>query len=288
MLAGKNIPILSPNRFCIYFMPYSNYYKKSGLFHGSALNMMGTRIDVVMMGAEPLLSEVWAQITNLTERLHRMLNRFDAASEISRINYQAAQHPVELSAELWNILTDVKKYHRQTLGYFDVSLRDFHQVILDNNRRTVSFTQKDISLDLGGYAKGYALEGIRIIFLREGVTQSLVNFGNSSFLAVGAHPHGNYWGIVIENPYQPGQQLKICELCNQSLSVSGNSTLHTRHIMNPRSGIFTNERKMVSAISNNAIEDEVITTALMVADKESVLSIKKTFENVAIDIWDEL
>jgi len=243
-------------------------------------------MDAVMIGDESRLSKVWSQIMTETERLHRMLNRFDPASDISRINREAALHPVELNDELWHILTDAKKYHRQTLGYFDISLHDYHQVILNDDRRSVMFAKEDISLDLGGYAKGYAIERIREVFFREGVTQALVNFGNSSFLAVGSHPHGNYWSVGIENPLQPGQYLKICELCNQTLSVSGNSSLHTGHIMNPHSGTYSIERKMVSAISDNAVEDEVITTALMVADEVTVSSIKKTFENIVIDIWD--
>jgi thiamine biosynthesis lipoprotein len=266
-------------------MSYSNYYKNSNLFHGSAMNMMGTRLDVLMTGNEHLLSDVWIQIMAETGRLHRMLNRFDAASDISRINREAVARPVELDGEFWNILADIKKYHHRTFGYFDVTLRNFDRVILDNARRTMAFAEKDISLDLGGYAKGYALERIREIMLRAGVTQALINFGNSSVLAVGSHPHGKYWGIGIENPFVPGQQLKTCQLCNQSLSTSGNTPAHTNHIINPRSGQYTPEKKIISVISDNAVEAEVLSTALMVADEKTILSVKKIFGNIKIDIF---
>ena len=269
-------------------MPYSNYYRKSGLFHGSAMNIMGTRLDVVMMGDEPRLSEVWRQIMTETERLHRMLNRFDTASEISFINSEAAVRPVELKDELWGILFDIQQYHQLTLGYFDPSLRDFNQVILNANSRSVKFAEKNISLDLGGYAKGYALERIKEIMLQAGVAQALVNFGNSSILAVGSHPHGQYWGVGVENPFQPGQQLKTYELYNQSMSTSGNSPKHTEHIINPRLGKFSSERKFVTVVSTHAVEAEALTTALMVADNDSVASIKKACGNVVVDIWEGL
>jgi thiamine biosynthesis lipoprotein len=246
---------------------------------------MGTRLDVVMIGHDSRLSETWEQMITETERLHRMLNRFDDASDISYINGNAALHPVELNDELWNMLMDIKKYHHQTLGYFDISLRDFNQVVLDENRKTVSFVEKDISLDLGGYAKGYALEKMREILLQNDVTQALVDFGNSSILALGSHPFGEYWTIGIENPFCRGQQLQTCELNNMSLSVSGNTIQRTEHIMNPHSGKFSMERKIVSVLSANAIEAEVLSTALMVADEISILSIKKVFENIINHIF---
>ena len=266
-------------------MPYSNYYKKSNLFHGSLMNIMGTRLDAVMTGDESHLSEVWEQIVAETERLHSMLNRFDAASDISRINRDAAKNPVELNDELWYILTDVKKYHQQTFGYFDVSLRDFNRVILDDERRTVTFADKDISLDFGGYAKGYALKQIQEILQKSGVTQALVNFGNSSVLAIGSHPHGEYWGIDIENPFQPGQKLETCTLCNQSLSVSGNTAKHTEHIINPFSGKYFAGRKLVSVASTDAVEAEILSTAIIIADENSIFLMKNFFKNTIVNIF---
>ena len=266
-------------------MPYSNYYKNSNLFHGSMSNIMGTRLDVVMLGAEALLSEIWKRIVAETERLHRMLNRFDATSNISHINREAAKYPVVLNDEMWRIMTDVKKYHQQTSGYFDVSLSDFNRVILDDDCKTLTFTEKDTILDFGGYAKGYALQQIQELLLHSGITQALVNFGNSSVLAVGAHPHGQYWGIDVENPFLPGQKLQTCKLFNQSLSVSGNTAKHTQHIINPRSGKYSDERKLVSAVSTNAVEAEILSTALMIADENSILSIKNLFGNVIFNIF---
>ena len=266
-------------------MPYFNYYKKSNLFHGSAMDIMGTRLDVVMIGNEYLLSEVWEKLLAETDRLHRMLNRFDPASELSRVNNKAFTYPVKLNAELWQILSDIKKYHQNTFGFFDITLRDFNQVILDEANKTVAFTEKDISLDLGGYAKGFALEQIRKIFFSAGVTQALVNFGNSSVLAIGSHPLGKYWGVGVENPLQKGKQLKTYELSNQSLSTSGNTMQHTKHIINPRSGIYTSERKLVSVISSNAVDAEILSTAIMVADEASISSMKKKFNNIFIDVF---
>ena len=80
--------------------------------------------------------------------------------------------------------------------------------------------------------------------------------------------------------------LFFCILYNQSLSTSGNTPQHTEHIINPHSGKYTPERKIVSAVSTNAVEAEVLSTALMVADETSILDMKKAFENVIVDIFE--
>ncbi len=255
------------------------------MFHGSLMNIMGTRLDVLMIGEEKLLSLLWEDIVSEAERLHRMLNRFNPGSEISHVNAHAVSHPVKVNDELWTILVDIKKYHQSTLGYFDATLRDYNLVILDENNQTVVFADKTILLDMGGYAKGYALGKMQKMLLQAGVRQALVNFGNSSVVALGTHPHGNCWSIGIEDPFHPGRQLKVFELCDTSLSTSGNTTQHTNHIIDPHSGKYMAERKLVSVIFPNCVDAEILSTALSVADNQSIEAIKKSYNNAICCIF---
>ncbi len=246
------------------------------MLHGFLPDIMGTRLDAVVIGNEAATLSVWGEAVAETERLHRMLNRFDRESEIAHVNRNAAAGPVAVSEEFRNILTDIKRYHRDTLGYFDITLHDFVKVIADDSR-TVAFADETVSLDLGGYAKGYALNAIRDIFLRSGVGQALVNFGNSSVLALGTHPHGDCWKVGLDDPFSPERQLKVFELRDTSLSTSGNTPRHTNHIVNPHSGEFAPEHKVVSVISADCVEAEILSTALMIADESDVETIEKVF-----------
>jgi thiamine biosynthesis lipoprotein len=251
------------------------------MLHGSLLNIMGTGLDALMIGKEEVVSSVWDAIVLEIKRLHHMLNRFDTSSEISYINNNACIYPVKVSDELWRILLDTGRYHQQTLGYFDITLSDYTRLYFDKENHSVFFDGYRISLDLGGYAKGYALKKIQEIFLDSDIRQALVNFGNSSVLAVGSHPHGKSWNIGVEHPFQPKVQLKIFELSGNSLSTSGNTSQHKNHIIDPHSGVFISEKKMVSVVSTNCIDAEVLTTALMVADSESVGKIQANFPGAA-------
>ena len=92
------------------------------MFHGFIPHVMGTRLDILMIHSNlPLLNMLWAHITDELERLDKMLNRFDATSEVSKLNSHTQQDSVSVSAELEDILrsvsyTHLDVYKRQGMG----------------------------------------------------------------------------------------------------------------------------------------------------------------------------
>jgi len=256
---------------------YTNYHESSRLFEGSLLIIMGTRLDLLLIGQDQSLSEkVWSEIEAEVKRLDQMLNKFDPKSNLACMNREAIHGHSIINDELWSILMDCHRYHKLTLGYFDISLHDFDKVTLTEENQSVHFQQKDMALDLSGYAKGYALENIRKILVSNGITQALVNFGNSSVLALGSHPHGENWMIGITDPFS-NKTVGTMKLKDSTMSTSGNTPNHLQHIINPHTGIYCDTKKMVSIAAQNAIEAEVLSTALMVADERTSKKIIKNF-----------
>lgn len=240
--------------------------------------VMGTRLDILITAKEKAVAEsVWYQVVAEITRLEKMLNRFDAESELAKLNANAANNDVKLSDELWDILTSCKKYYNDTNGLFDITLNDFSAINFNELEKTVSFAKEDLSVDLGAYAKGYALQKLKIIFNENDVAHVFVNFGSSSVMAMGHHPHGDCWSINVENPFQKGHLLHTLELRNNSLSTSGNMPSHTQHIMNPYTKRYNDERKLVCVTANNAVDAEVLSTALMIATDEQAANIKTNF-----------
>lgn len=259
-------------------MSYSNYYITSQLFHGSMLSIMGTQFDVLMIGDSPTaLRAIWEEIEEEVKRLDKMLNRFDPDSEVSRINQEARYYPVTVNEELWTILSDCKLYFKQTKGYFDITLQDFGQVLLSEADKSIFFLSESLHIDLGGIGKGYALSKIQQILTANKIEQALVNFGNSSVLTVGTHPAGDYWPVSLDNPYTK-EKIAHLKLCDCSLSISGNMPSHPRHIINPHTGLFTEERKMTSVIAKDPVVAEVLTTTLMIAKEEEIPAIVSQFD----------
>lgn len=257
---------------------YFNFYESSNLFHGSLMHAMGTRLDVIIVGADKNISMMcWERIMDEVFRLSQLFNKFDKESELYAVNLKANDVAYKVSDELWSVLLDCKRYHNMTSGYFDVSLKDYNKVVLDVKRQTVYFEDDEIQLDLGAYAKGYALEKIRDILLSFHIHCALINFGNSSVLALGTHPYGDYWPIGIEDPYNPQVTLGVVELRDNTLSTSGNMPSHTKHIFNPHTGIYTEVRKIVSVKTANAVDSEVLSTTLMILPDELVKTVLSNF-----------
>lgn len=255
------------------------YYESSKMFHGSLQNIMGTRFDILIIDQNKLKSqEIWNDMVFELQRLDRIFNRFDSTSETSKINREAILEPVHVSPEMWTILKSCREYNIRTLGLFDITLDDFSKVLLDEREHTVIFLKKEMSLDFGGYAKGYALAKIKDLIHQAGVKHCFVDFGNSSILGMGHHPYGDAWKVSIENPYNPDEALDEISLRDEALSVSGNTPAYTGHIVRPASGETVKERKVVSITSKEPLEAEILSTAFMVATREEKKCLSGNFE----------
>ena len=259
------------------------YYESSKMFHGSLQNIMGTRFDILIIGQSKLKSqEIWNDIVFELQRFDRIFNRFDSTSETSKINRKAVLEPVHVSLEMWTILKSCRQYNIRTLGLFDITLDDFSKVLLDEREHSVIFLKEDISLDFGGYAKGYALAKIKDLIHQAGVKHCFIDFGNSSILGMGRHPYGDAWKVSIENPYNHDEVLDEISLKDEALSVSGNTPAYTGHIVRPASREAMKERKVLSITSKEPLEAEILSTAFMVATREEKKYLSENFEIINI------
>lgn len=249
------------------------------MFHGFIPRVMGTRFDILAIHPGlPLLNMLWSKITDELERLDKMLNRFDAASEVSKLNQQAYQKAVPISAELEDILCSCQYYHEKTLHLFDITLKDFSQVQIRHDH-SVSFNNSSVTLDLGGFAKGYALKKIREILLQENIEHAFVNFGNSSIMGIGHHPYGNCWKVSLQNPYTQQSLDEFC-LTNNTLSTSGNTERYSGHIINPLTGTCNEQRKIASVLSADPLDAEILSTTWMIANDRQQKQISANFKHI--------
>ena len=258
-------------------MSYSHYYQDAALFHGSAGGRMGTQLDVLLAGADEALSaEVWQAVLVEIERIGLLLDRFKPGSETTLLNTTAAWYPVSVSDELWQVLLRCRVFYEATGGLFDVTLHHFDRLLLNADEHSVSFLSETMQLDFGGFGKGYALQQIETLLRDKGITRALVNFGNSAILAVGTHPHGDYWPVSIANPFT-GAPLAAFRLKDEALSVSGNQPAQLRHIIHPQTGAFADEKRLTAVVSRDAVEAEVLTTAMMLMNEDQLNEIDKRF-----------
>lgn len=239
------------------------YIAEGQLFHGSVPRVMGTKLEMLFVGVpQEQALVIWDSLLDVAFSLDRRLNRFDAESEVSLLNMYDSPLQMPMSQELECIVALCEQYRDKTCGLFDV-------------------VDSDGKLDFGGFGKGYFLMKCNEILRDNGVNCAFVDFGCSSILGVGHHPYGDSWQVGIVNPFTHITMATV-ELCDKSLSTSGNTPSYDGHIRNPHTGEACTGNRLVSVVSENPLDAEALSTALMIADEQQRAVIQKKFPDADI------
>jgi thiamine biosynthesis lipoprotein len=233
---------------------------------------MGTVFTVAVYGRDrTFLSEVVEEVFDEVDRLDEQMSNYKPQSELSAINRTAASQPVLVEPGLFHLLEISVARSEETDGAFDVTVgplmkswgffrgrgrlptpAEIKQVLkrvgyqhlkLDAERRTIRFDTEGVEIDLGGIAKGYAVDRAVEILRSNGIASALVSSGMSSIYALGSPPGEHGWKITVRDPYDAHKAGDVFHLQNYSVSISGSYEKFFKiagknycHIMNPHTG----------------------------------------------------
>jgi FAD:protein FMN transferase len=205
------------------------------------------------------------------DRIDRLMSHYKPESPLSRLNREAGQHPVKVEDELFDFLEECLRYSRDSNGAFDVTVGPlmkawgffegeggvpgeadlaaareavgYRHVILDAQQRTIRFDRPGVELDLGGIAKGYAVDRAVGMLRAHGIGAALVSAGASTLYGLGRPPGEEGWEVKVRDPIHPGRIAFTTRLRDRALSVSGRHEKSFEvdgvvysHIMDPRTG----------------------------------------------------
>ena len=233
------------------------------------------------------------------KRLERMLSNYRSDSEWSRLNRDAANHPVKVSDELFRLLVACLEYSRRSEGAFDISVgplmrawgfRDecgklapedavrkalaqvgFSHIKLDAVNRTVTFARAGMELDPGGIGKGYAVDRMVEVLKQRGIERALVSAAGSSIFGLGAPPGRPGWPVRVGDPKKHNIAATEVILQDEALSTSGIQEKYFRandrvygHILDPRTGRPAAAATLVAVSAPRATDSEAWTKAVFV------------------------
>lgn len=210
--------------------------------------------------------------------LEKCFDRHNSTGSVAALNSQLEAEG--LDEDLFFALELCEKFRSLTFGYFDIAAvgrnRERPAYSLDPVRRKAAL-KKGVMLDFGGFAKGYALEVIRKNLEKEGVSNALLNFGNSSVVGMGKHPFGDCWKVRAE---EGGRTFRLGD---SAISVSGLSPSGNRHIIDPVTGAMAEGGGNISVEGRSALVCEVLSTALFAAPKSLEAGILESFEGYTVN-----
>ncbi len=240
---------------------------------------MATRFEARLVGDdEEHLMVVGEAALDEISRIERLLSRFDPASEVARVNREAASHPVRVDRELFVILANCHDWFDRTDGYFDLcasggpgSPRFGEVVRLDEESNSVTFLDPAARLDFGGYGKGYALDVAARVLDEFGVCSARLHGGTSSILARGQPEDGPCWRVEIRDPFETesGSVVNVFRLNDAAVSTSAvfdpGST--RSDIVDPIASRRLDRPAACSVVTSSATVAEVYSTALLAMGK---------------------
>jgi len=279
---------------------------------------MGTVFSVVAYGRD---ARYLAQVTNEAfeeiDRLDAQMSNYRPESELAGINRSAARQAVVVEPQLFQLIRDAHGYSEQTAGAFDITVgplmkawgffrgqgrlpspSELRQVLKrigyrrakpDQDRRTIRFAAEGVELDLGGIAKGYAVDEAVEILRSNGVTSALVSSGTSSLYALGAPPEERAWKITLRDPYDAEKAGNVVYLKNYSLSASGSYEKFFQlagrtycHILDPRTGRPVAEMLATAVLAPHAVQSDALSTAFFVLGVEGGRKYLATHGNLSV------
>ena len=250
------------------------YSTKNALYPVAYASMraMHTRLEMVLVGvAEALARELAEAVEADTARMERLFNRHAAGAGLNVVNMLGRAGDVAVDDELFMVLELCEAFRRGTEGYFDITACSERAAdtaagyTLDAAAHTVRLHGAGALLDLGGFAKGYALERLRQRVSEAGVQQAVLNFGDSSITAIGHHPYGEWWPIGVELDARRSAVAQEFRLRDSAMSVSGRGRGGEYHIFDPHSGERVVRAETMVVEGRSALVCEVLSTALYAA-----------------------
>lgn len=262
----------------------------------ASFGAMHTRVELLAVGLDEEQGRgLMAEAEREVKRLERLFNRFDSRSPLAVVNMTAIGQSVKVDDELFMALELCEVFRRATAGYFDVTAADdgvdavsdgSGGYALDGKEHSVRILREGARIDLGGFAKGYAAESVRRIFEQADVRQAVINFGNSSIVAMGHHPYGEWWPIGIEHRKVKSAVAREVKLKDGAMSVSGRADSGDYHIIDPMTGNRAVGEELIVVEGRSALVAEMLSTALYAAPRNRRAAIMAQYEGyVASEIY---
>lgn len=297
--------------FLVSTTTYADWYKQSE-------GIMGTPVNVELWSHSEQLAKTCTQkVMQEMRRIDALMSPFKAESELAVINAKASQHAVKIDSELFALIERSIALSRLSDGAFDITFAsigyqynyrkhkkptdtqisseldriNYRHIILDKEKSTVRFAKQGVRIDLGGIAKGYAVDnGIRI--LRDcGIKRALISAGGDSRI-MGDHK-GRPWMTGIRDPRKKDQSIIVIPLSDTAISTSGDyeryfikDGVRYHHILSPKTGKSVASTRSVTVLGPDAVTTDGLSTTLFVLGPVKGLALAERLEGIDAVIID--
>jgi thiamine biosynthesis lipoprotein len=267
--------------------------------------LMGTLLQLTLVAEDEARGRAAAEACfALGAELEATLTTYDPASATSRLNASAGTGPFQAPAALARILSESKRLAAATGGVFDPTVGPLielwkqagktgrapgpaaigaaksrvgaERIVLGPDGMVA--LEPGMGVNFGGVGKGFALDRMRERLAEHGISRALLDFGGSSWLALGAPVGEPAWRVLLRDGH--GGFAGVVSLRDASVSFSESfgeaSEIAGRrygHVIDPRTGWPVQEPVAGVALAPDGTTAEALTKALVVLPPNEGLAV---------------
>lgn len=262
--------------------------------------IMGTAIRVELWSDDRAQGEAAAEaVIAEMHRIDRTMSPHKPDSELSLINREAGRGAVALSTEMQMLIERAIAFSQLSGGAFDITyagvgrLYDYRAGVLpddaavararesigwrhlqlDRLAGTLRFAREDVRIDLGGFAKGHAVDNSIALLKRAGIRHALVAAGGDSHVM--GDRRGRPWTIAVRDPRRENEIVAVLPLEDTSISTSGDyerfferDGVRHHHLIDPRTGRSPRDVQSVTILAADGLTSEALSKTVFVLGVE--------------------
>lgn len=263
--------------------------------------LMGSAFELIVVSDEDTGDEMMTAAIQEIKRIEYLLTEFSETSQTSLMNRNAGLQPVEVDAEVYDVIKRSKEISALTQGAFDITsgllkkMYNFkgehftfpddeqirkalnkvgYQKIMLMNSHQVYLTVRGMHIGFGAIGKGYAADKAKVLLQSKGVTSGVIN-ASGDLTAWGTRPDGKPWRVGIANPDNPSKVVAWIPIQNASVATSGDyeqyfekDGVRYSHTIDPKTGRPVRGIKSVTVVSPSAELSDALATAVTIMGAE--------------------
>lgn len=272
--------------------------------------LMGTTVETTASSNDiNYCKEALVAAYSEIERIENLLSCEKDSSEISEINRAAGLNPVKVSYETLSLLERSKAYCKKYNGIIDITigpltdlwgfssdrevvlpntktikellkLVNYADVIINEKDTTIFLTQKGMLIDLGGIAKGYAVDRASTVLKKLSITNFIIKAGGDIYVS-GTKDKDVLWKVGIKDPRHSNDLIAKFDLKDYAVSTSGDyerfkiiNGERYHHILNTATGYPGRLSESATILAPTSEEADVTSTYIFLLGWEKTLSDK--------------
>jgi FAD:protein FMN transferase len=281
-------------------------------WHAREEAIMGTRIAVEVWHEDPAVAEkaIDAVIAEM-RRIDALMSTYKPESQLSQVNREAAAGPVRVDPELARLVARALEFSEMSGGAFDITyasvgyLYDYRagkhptdaeiaaalpainwrHVAVDDSASTIRFLKPGVRIDLGGIAKGHAVDSCIAILAARGISNGTVTAGGDSRIL--GDRRGRPWIVGIRHPDDRERVIARIPLEDAAISTSGDyerffdeDGVRYHHIIDPGTGHSASKVRSATIIGPTATRTDGLSKTAFVLGPERALEIYNRLDDI--------